>query len=164
MVRSVLALWCSLSLVAVAAEQPSHELKTVPCENLSIFSLRFVLQKLLEAKKSPRVAQYPMYESEAEMKNEWRELPGVQPGNNPNSLLVKHAHCQQAAMWYSQHLDSSEKESFAQNNFLPLLPTTKNLLLDLGDSATDPKLKLFYESKVLCNECAESSEKMVINV
>merc|ERR1712032_754629 len=133
-----------------------NESGSVPCENLSIFSLRVVLQKLLDTKKSPRVAKYPMYESEAEMKREWASLPGVQPGNNPDSRLMKHAHCYQAVMWHSQHLNRSEKESFAQSNFLPLLPQSMNLIAELGDSAIDPKLKLFYKSKVLCKECNES--------
>merc|ERR1712039_957804 len=162
------ALWCTALLAAVAAGTPSQPLKTVPCANLSIYSLRVVLQELLESKKSPRVAGYPMYESAAEMKQAWRSLPGVQPGNNPNSLLVKHAHCHEAVMWYSQHLDQSEKESFAQRNFLPLLPEGGNLLSKLGDSATDSKLKLFYESKVLCSECSEPEterkEEAIISV
>lgn len=127
--------------------QARKDLRVTPCEQLSIFSLRMVLKDLLSAKKSKRTAEYPMYGSEAEMKLQWSALPGVQPGDNDESRLVKFAHCHEAVMWFQQHLDKDEQAIFAQRSFLPLLPMTELQLV--GPSA----LTEFYAAKVKCAQC-----------
>lgn len=122
-------------------------LRTVPCEHLSIFSLRVVLKELLKAKTSTESGVYPIYATEEEMKAQWKKLPGVQPGLNPESRLMIHAHCHEAVMWYTQHLSAEAQHSFARKNFLPLLPTNE-LPAEGKDTLTQ-----FYVSKVQCPEC-----------
>jgi hypothetical protein len=133
--------------------QAQKSLKTIPCEQLSIFSLRMTLSQLLSAKKSKRAAFYPIYDTEADMKKQWAALPGVQPGDNPESMLLKHAHCHEAAMWFTQHLTLEEQTEFSAKYFLPLLPT-RELLVEGADT-----LSAFYKSKVTCSECFPMTEK-----
>jgi len=127
------------------------KLRTVPCEDLSIFSLRVALKELFKAKSSPRTASYPMYATEAEMRAQWRALPGVQPGDNPQSRLVRYAHCHEAVNWYKHHLSEAEQQAFARTTFLPLLPA-HDLPVDGNDLLTQ-----FYVSKAKCAECTVSS-------
>jgi len=123
--------------------------RTVPCEDLSIFSLRAVLRDLLG--RMPRGsgggAAYPAYASAADMEERWGALPGVQPGNNHESLLVKHAHCHEAAAWFAQRLTPGERQAFAEQMFLPELPTRQ--LPAEGPAA----LVEFYASRVTCERC-----------
>merc|ERR1712048_591063 len=99
-----------------------EDLRTIPCEQLSIFSLRVTLKALLGAKSSTRTAPFPIYATEEDMTSAWRSLPGVQPGDNPESRLVKYAHCHEAVMWFVQHLSAYEQHAFARDNVMPLLP------------------------------------------
>mmetsp|Transcript_107940 Transcript_107940/g.170519 ORF Transcript_107940/g.170519 Transcript_107940/m.170519 type:complete len:174 (+) Transcript_107940:53-574(+) len=122
-------------------------LRTIPCEQLSIFSLRTILIQLLSTKRSESVSSYPIYASEKEMRQRWTTLPGVKPGKNPESVMLKHAHCHEAVMWFTQHLSLDEQRKFSTNNFLPLLPTTE-LEVEGPDAISE-----FYRSKVTCPKC-----------
>merc|ERR1712048_764140 len=122
-------------------------LRSVPCEGLSIFSIRTVLKALLGIKNSTHTAPFPIYKTEADMKAVWRSLPGVQPGDNPESRLVKYAHCHEAVMWFMQHLSAHEQQVFAHDQFLPLLPLGE---LPLNGPEV---LTQFYASKVKCPQC-----------
>merc|ERR1712037_17784 len=97
-------------------------LRTVPCERLSIYSLRVALDALFAARDPSLHTSYPIYASEEEMHAQWSALPGVEPGNNKFLRLVRDAHCHEAAMWFTRYLSELGKQAFERENFLPLLP------------------------------------------
>lgn len=148
----------AIPLVRVNQKLLKQELlRTVPCEHLSIFALRVVLKALLNVKTNAGTvpvrpvnaeSMYPIYKTEDEMQEQWSALPGVQPGDNADSRLVKYSHCHEAVSWFFQHLSMEERKSFAKSSFLPLLPVR-----DLPHEGNDA-LTRFYTAKVKCQRCS----------
>jgi len=122
-------------------------LRTVPCEELSIYSLRVTLQSLLSARDTARNVSYPIYTTKKDMIAQWRSLPGVQLGDNKMSRLIRDAHCHEAAMWFTHYLSEKGQQTFEKTNFLPLLPVQEQ------PTDGDDVLTAFYMSKVHCQQC-----------
>jgi len=138
--------------------QAQPGLQLVACENLSIYSLRYLLKALLSVKNKALDATYPIYTNKTSMAADWAQLPGVQPGNNLQSLMIKHAHCYQAVMWFTQYLNPKDQATFAASYFLPLLPANE---LEIDGNGAIAK---FYLSKVKCPQCVTHASPTSIYV
>jgi len=138
------------------------ERRTRPCGNWSTSELQdFMalvashrndeLQRIYQAKKDRRKMRL---ESVPENREEWGKLNHI-VSNHPHLFAPQQeAHCREAVMWWTHHLDESKRNELRGHNLeVPLLPEGPKKQCGRGEGDEEAKVCAHINEKNSCDWC-----------